>query len=330
MPVAGGARRRGCRLAAAAGRSTASLGWLFAAFNSGFDVATSGYLAAVGGAAARRAARALVYGGLLCLTYYAFTTHADRVHPAAGQGLPARQRAAARRRVARPHRGADAADRGDRPRDARRQAHGQRVRPVDPAQRQRAELRLAVRHARRVPRPPHARPARPTPSRAKLRSGLSASRCRRRSSTSSAPRRWTGWAPPAGSRSMIEDRGDTGPSELAAGGRRRGRERRRDEPDLRDVFTSFRADTPWLYLDIDRDAGARRWACRWRRLQHAAGLLRLALRQRLQPVRPDLAGERPGRRAVPQAGRRPASRLKVRNDERRDGAARRRSLPSRT
>ncbi len=50
---------------------------------------------------------------------------------------------------------------------------------------------------------------------------------------------------------MIEDRGDLGPAELQgvaekvveAGGR---------EPGLRDLFTSFRANTPWLYLDIDR------------------------------------------------------------------------------
>ena len=27
-----------------------------------------------------------------------------------------------------------------------------------------------------------------------------------------------------------------------------------EEPELRDVFTGFRADTPWLFLNIDRDA----------------------------------------------------------------------------
>ena len=49
-------------------------------------------------------------------------------------------------------------------------------------------------------------------------------------------------------------------------------------------------------------------------LQHAAGLPRLALRQRLQPLRPHLAGERPGRRQLPQAGRGPQASFKVRND----------------
>jgi multidrug efflux pump len=52
---------------------------------------------------------------------------------------------------------------------------------------------------------------------------------------------------------MIEDRGDTGLKALQetadvvvdAG---------RKTPGLQDVFTSFRANTPWLYLDIDREA----------------------------------------------------------------------------
>jgi multidrug efflux pump subunit AcrB len=50
---------------------------------------------------------------------------------------------------------------------------------------------------------------------------------------------------------VIEDRGDLGPTALqksadgivAAG---------RQTPGLQDLFTSFRADTPWLYLNIDR------------------------------------------------------------------------------
>jgi multidrug efflux pump len=50
---------------------------------------------------------------------------------------------------------------------------------------------------------------------------------------------------------VVEDRGDTGLKSLqnvaddivAAGGKTEG---------LRDLFTSFRADTPWLYLNIDR------------------------------------------------------------------------------
>ena len=40
-----------------------------------------------------------------------------------------------------------------------------------------------------------------------------------------------------------------------------------------------------------------------RRLQYPADLPGLAVRQRLQPLRPHLAGERPGRRQLPQPGR---------------------------
>ena len=55
---------------------------------------------------------------------------------------------------------------------------------------------------------------------------------------------------------VIEDRGDSGPEVLqevadktvAAG---------RESPRLRDLFSSFRANTPWLYLDIDRSAAKR-------------------------------------------------------------------------
>ena len=38
----------------------------------------------------------LVYGGLLVLTYWEFTAVPDRLHPAAGQGLSAAERATAR------------------------------------------------------------------------------------------------------------------------------------------------------------------------------------------------------------------------------------------
>ena len=49
------------------------------------------------------------------------------------------------------------------------------------------------------------------------------------------------------------------------------------------------------------------------RLRHAADLPRLALRQRLQPLRPHLAGDRPGRRRSSATRSTTSSRLKVRN-----------------
>ena len=85
--------------------------------------------------------------------------------------------------------------------DARRQAHRGHRRPVDPAQRQRPELRRDVRHARRLPRPRRRRACPATPSPPSLQAGFQQRDQRRRWSTSSAPRRSTAWARPAASRS---------------------------------------------------------------------------------------------------------------------------------
>ncbi len=52
---------------------------------------------------------------------------------------------------------------------------------------------------------------------------------------------------------MIEDRGDRG-SILCKRWPTTSRSPAQTNPNLRDTFTSFRANTPWLYLDIDRTA----------------------------------------------------------------------------
>jgi multidrug efflux pump len=56
---------------------------------------------------------------------------------------------------------------------------------------------------------------------------------------------------------IVEDPNDTGATALEQAGRAVV-EAAREEPQLRDVFTGFRADTPWLFLDIDRDAAQAR------------------------------------------------------------------------
>ena len=122
----------------------------------------------------------LGYGGLLYLTYHTHHHHADRVHPAAGQGLPAGERAAAGRGVARPH----GRRRCGSWRTIARGTPGVKhtvsgVRAVGAARRERPELRHAVRHARRLPEPPRPGPARPTRSRRSCRAA-STSRCRGR------------------------------------------------------------------------------------------------------------------------------------------------------
>ncbi len=51
---------------------------------------------------------------------------------------------------------------------------------------------------------------------------------------------------------MIEDRGDNGLDALAGRRRKRSSTPGSRTRELQDLFTSFRADTPWLFLDIDR------------------------------------------------------------------------------
>ena len=206
--------------------------------------------------------------------------------------------------------------------DAGRQAHRRHRRPVDPAQRQRAELRRDVRDARRLSRARRRRSCPADAIAARLQSEL-AGRDRRTGMVNvfgAPPVEGLGTA--GGFKIVIEDRGDAG---LDGAARRRPTASSadgNDTPELQDLFTSFRANTPWLYLDIDRTQAKTHGRVDGRGLQHAAGLPRLALRQRLQPLRPHLAGQRAGRRRLPQAGRGPQAAQGAQRPGR-DGAVRR-------
>ena len=240
--------------------------------------------------------------------------HAARLHPVAGHGLPAGQRPAARlgRRSSGP-RTVIGPDRGDRARDARASTHtvGDR-RPVVPAERLRLELRLDVRHPRRV-----RRSATTPETRTYEAIAEQAARARspaRRSPTpivavfGPPPVRGVGRA--GGFKFMIEDRGDLGPQ---AARRSRPRTDRRAQANA-DERRSRRPVGQHLGLPGQRPAALRRRRPRPRACSRAstfrtsfddaAGLPRLALRQRLQPLRPHLAGDRPGRRQVPRPDRR--------------------------
>ena len=103
---------------------------------------------------ARQRVVLVVYGGLLALTYLGLHAGPLGLHPHAGQGLPAGQRAIARRRLRGADRGRHAPHRRHRPRSQatpRRQPHRGHRRAVDPAGRQRRQLRRHVRDARRFP-----------------------------------------------------------------------------------------------------------------------------------------------------------------------------------
>ena len=71
------------------------------------------------------------------------------------------------------------------------------------------------------------------------------------------------------------------------------------QPELAGVFSTFAADTPQVYLDIDRDKAqvlGVKVSDIFNALQSTP---RRLLRQRLQPVRPHLAGECPGGGPLP-------------------------------
>ena len=184
-----------------------------------------------------------------------------------------------------------------------RQAHRGHRRPVDPAGRQRAEFRRHVRDARRLPPAHEPRPVRPTRSPPSLQDTLPRGDHGRAGERLSAPRRSTAWAPRAASRSSSRTAATTA---CRLAGRRRADRRRAGTQDHQSAGTV--QQLPRRYpLALPRHRPRRRprpWACRWASCSTPAGLSGLALRQRLQPLRPHLAGQRPGRRQLPQAGRR--------------------------
>ena len=126
--------------------------------------------------------------------------------------------------------------------------------PVDPAQRQRAELRRDVRHARRLRAPHQARACPATRSPRRCRSDLQEEVAE---GAGQRLRRAAGRGPGHGRR--LQDRRSR--TAATPAWRRCSRPPSRSSPPatttrgLQGLFTSFRADTPWLYLDIDRDEG---------------------------------------------------------------------------
>ena len=67
------------------------------------------------------------------------------------------------------------------------------------------------------------------------------------------------------------------------------------DPQLTRVFSTFSATNPSIYLDIDREQGADSRRAVERRVPGSAGVAGRVLRERPEPVRPQMAGERSGR-----------------------------------
>ena len=122
------------------------------------------------------------------------------------------------------------------------------------------ELRRHVRDARRVPPPSRAGSAGDA-DRGRVASGLEGAVGDGLINVFGAPP-VDGLGTAGGFKIVIEDRGDSGfedPPKRSPRTRFGGQRTRNELPDL---FTSFRANTPWLYLDIDRSDGQARWASR--------------------------------------------------------------------
>ena len=92
---------------------------------------------------------------------------------------------------------------------------------------------------------------------------------------------------------VMEDRGDSEFATLQSVGEKIVQRGSQTEG-LQGLFCSFRADTPWLFLDIDRLQAKDAGRVDERGFQHAPGLPGLVLRERFQSFRPDMAGERAG------------------------------------
>ena len=125
-------------------------GWFFRGFNRVLHARVDAYAVGVVARVARRRCRA---GGLRRpdrLDRPRVLARAAGFRPVAGQGLPGRVRATARRRDARSHRRGHPRDVGDRAEAPRRRRLGGVSRPVDQRLRQRVEYRHRVRDAEAV------------------------------------------------------------------------------------------------------------------------------------------------------------------------------------
>ena len=283
------------------------LGWSFRRFNRGFDC-TTGRLRRVPWAWLLRVERAGA-GGLrrpAGADLVGLHQHADRLHSGARQGLPAGQRAIARRRVA--SSGTDGVMRRiEEHRQQDPKASSTRVAIAGQSILLNANapnfgamyVMLDDFHHRRRPRALRRRRSprscRPAPGRDQGQAW----------STSSAPRRSTGWARPAASRSSSKTAATLGlralqqaGDQIVEPGEARPAPARRSSaasapipPGSTSTSTAPQAKTMGVSIDDVFNT-----------LQV---YLRLALRQRFQPLRPHLAGQRPGRGRFPQGRRGP-------------------------
>jgi multidrug efflux pump len=228
-----------------------ALGFLFTAFNAAFETATRGYLVAVTAALRVSLLVLLVYGGLLYLTYQAITTTPSGFIPPQDKGYLLVN-------VVLPD--ASSLDRTEA-----------QMRRLDETARRTSGVKHTVSvSGQSVLLGTNAPnfgtlyimlddfPNRLDPDRgadaiaARLREEFAAAVPGALITVLGAPP-VDGLGNAGGFKLIVEDPSATGPRELESAGRDLVAAAA-EEPQLRDVFTGFRADAPWLYLHIDRDA----------------------------------------------------------------------------
>ncbi len=291
----------------------------------GIDRVRDGYAAVV-----RRLVRVAIIGVIVVVVVLAGSgapvqPDAAELPARGGSGRLLRRHAAARGRLDQPHRGGGRAGRGHHPADPRRRGRAvggrlrlhRRDRLVEPGLLRHPPEALRAAHRPVRKRRRHHRAAAAGAGRDPAARSSSRSTCRRSSAS----------AAPAGSSTCSRRLQGQSPADLAATmrgmlvaanqqpelGRRLQHLRRRHAADL----SRHRPR---------QGPGAGRQDRR--HLQRAAVDPRRLLRQRLQPVRPHLAGQCPGRDAVPQIGRRHLSHLCAQRAGRHGADARARRRPS--
>jgi multidrug efflux pump len=228
-----------------------TLGYLFAGFNAAFEATTRGYLVALAGILRVSLVVLLVYGGLLYLTYYAITTTPSGFIPPQDKGYLLVNVVLD-----------DASALGQTERQMRRLEEVARrtpgVKHTVTVSGQSALLGVNAPNFGTLYVMLDEFPNRHAPDLSadaiavKLQSELSTEVAGASITVFGAPP-VDGLGNAGGFKLIVEDPNNSGAPEIEAAGRNLVAAAA-EEPELRDVFTGFRADTPWLYLNIDRDA----------------------------------------------------------------------------
>ena len=224
--------------------------WLFRPFNRFFDRASHGYVGTVNRVLRGSSIALLVYGGLMVLTYFGFSSTPTGFVPQ-GQAVPGGLRPVARRGQPGPDRGGDQADVRDRPGAARRGGLGGLPRPVDQRLHQQPEQRHRVH-----PLKPFDERKDPSQSAGAIAAALNAKYADIQDAYIAIfpPPPVQGLGTIGGFRLQIEDRGNQGYEELFKQTQNIiTKARALPELEPSSVFSSYQVNVPQIDADIDRE-----------------------------------------------------------------------------